>query len=77
MGRDILIPNKRYRNRAISGDKVAVQLLPEHLWTGPSGIIRRQDVDEEKEESNNNNNTNSDVISPASSKRKVMPTGMI
>jgi exoribonuclease R len=38
--KDILIPGKIFRNRAIHGDTVAVQLLPENEWTSPSSVVK-------------------------------------
>lgn len=38
--KDILIPGKLFRNRAIHGDTVAVQLFPENEWTSPCSIVK-------------------------------------
>lgn len=40
LGRDILIPSKILRNRAVHGDIVAVELLDRRLWRAPSQMLR-------------------------------------
>ena len=36
---DILISGRENRNRAVHGDLVAVELLPETLWSAPSSAL--------------------------------------
>ncbi len=37
--KSILLQGHASLNRAVDGDVVAVELLPEEKWTAPSGII--------------------------------------
>ena len=55
------------RNRAIHGDIVAVQLLPEKEWNSPSYVLRRK-----------NENENSEVIENSNSvtHKTSVPTGI-
>jgi exoribonuclease R len=48
--KDIFIPGKELRNRAIHGDTVAVELLPEKDWISPSAVLRVTDEEEERAE---------------------------
>ncbi len=47
--KEIFIPDKELRNRAIHGDSVVVELLPQANWKSPAaGVRRMEDQDEEE-----------------------------
>ena len=37
--KSVLLQGYESLNRAVDGDCVAVELLPENLWTAPSGVV--------------------------------------
>ena len=68
-------------NRAIDGDKVAVQILPESRWRAPEGRYRTREVDEEKETAEEAANAEQTKLKTAAAKAKpsakVVKTGKI
>jgi exoribonuclease R len=46
----IFIPGRGAMNRAVHGDKVAVALLPKHLWKCPEGRRRLREVSNEEDD---------------------------
>ncbi len=48
--REIFIPGKSNQNRAMNGDTVVVEILPESEWKSPSGVLaQKEQKDDEKE----------------------------
>ena len=75
-GRDqsILLQGHASLNRAVDGDIVAVELLPEELWTGPSGIVLE---DEEEQDPGDNVDQVEKIISTVRKEKDRQPTGRI
>ncbi|KAI6207230.1 Ribonuclease B and Ribonuclease II R domain containing protein, protein [Aphelenchoides fujianensis] len=46
----VLVHGRAAMNRAISGDKVAVEILPESEWRAPEGRFRTKEADQAKED---------------------------
>lgn len=72
-GRDqsILLQGHSSLNRAVDGDIVAVELLPEELWTGPSGIVLE---DEEDQDPGDNVDQVEKIISNVRKEKDRQPT---
>lgn len=59
---DVLLPGRTSLNRAMDGDVVVVELLPENQWRAPSSSISNVDVGpEEAEEDEAENNTEAHI----------------
>ena len=47
MEKSVLLQGHASLNRAVDGDLVAVELLPESMWTAPSGIVLEDQEDQD------------------------------
>jgi exosome complex exonuclease DIS3/RRP44 len=47
MEKSVLLQGHASLNRAVDGDTVAVELLPESMWTAPSGIVLEDQEDQD------------------------------
>eukprot|EP00898_Chlorokybus_atmophyticus_P008814 jgi/Chlat1/8934/Chrsp94S08251 len=77
VGHDILIRGREPMNRAINGDIVAVELLPESQWLGDSTVFREAHEEDEESEENRSSGSGGSVdevtIAPTVSDAPIVP----
>lgn len=73
----ILIQGRESLNRAIDGDIVCVELLPEKEWSSPSEIVLEDKADDPIEETTLEDDVDEKILKESVGKKEKQPTGKI